>query len=105
SVARGAPPPLADQPMHASVDAFIVRYIARYPITSNPIDRAVPRTDCMADSIVSQFKSGSLSRAISSTCLAVTVPTFVLFGTPEPLAILAARLSRTAAGGVLVMNV
>ena len=30
------------------------------------------------------FKSGIFSFAISSTCLAVTVPTFVLFGSAEP---------------------
>ena len=73
-------------------------------MTSSPIDRAVPRTDCIADSIESVFRSGSLSLAISATCFAVTVPTFVLFGSPEPFAMLAARLSSTAAGGVFVMN-
>jgi hypothetical protein len=46
-----------------------------------------------------------LSSAISRTWARVTVPTFVRFGTPEPLASPAARLSRIAAGGVLVMNV
>src|SRR6185503_14379143 len=45
------------------------------------------------------------SLAISSTCLAVTVPTLFLFGSADPLAMLAARLSSTGAGGVLVMNV
>jgi len=37
---------------------------------------------------------------MSSTCFAVTVPTFVLFGSAEPLAMLAARFNSTAAGGV-----
>ena len=35
----------------------------------------------------------------------VTVPTFVLFGSADPFAMFAARLSSTAAGGVFVMKV
>src|SRR5262249_39923742 len=73
-------------------------------ITSRPIERAVPRTERIADSTDSQFRSGSFSLAISATCFAVTVPTLSLFGTPDPLAMFAARLSSTAAGGVFVMN-
>ena len=69
------------------------------------IEDAVPRTDRIADSTESQFKSGSFCLAMASTCLAVTVPTFVLFGSPDPFAMFAARLSSTAAGGGLVMNV
>src|SRR5947199_6364075 len=76
-----------------------------YPTTSNPIDRAVPDTVLIAASSDSAFRSGIFSLAISSTCFAVTVPTFVLFGSADPLAMFAARFSSTAAGGVLVMNV
>src|SRR5437764_3318703 len=51
------------------------------------------------------LRSGSLSSAISRTCFIDTLPTLFLFGSPEPLSIFAARLSRIDAGGVLVMNV
>src|SRR5215468_1856381 len=77
---------------------------APYPTTSNPIDRAVPATVLIADSRESQLRSGIFSLAISSTCLAVTVPTLVLFGSADPFAMFAARLSRTGAGGVFVMK-
>ena len=73
--------------------------------TSRPIERAVPDTVRTADSIESVLRSGIFSLAISSTCLAVTVPTLFLFGTADPLARLAARFSSTDAGGVLVMKV
>src|SRR5690606_26898702 len=73
-------------------------------MTSTPIDRAVPRTEAIAASTESVLRSGSFSRAISSTCLLVTVPTFVFGGSPDPLAMLAARLSRTGTGGVFVTN-
>src|ERR1051326_3652844 len=76
-----------------------------YPITSRPIERAVPRTVLIAASSDSAFKSGSFVFAISSTCFAVTVPTLFLFGSADPFAMLAARFNSTAAGGVLVMNV
>src|SRR5581483_2844800 len=76
-----------------------------YPITSSPIDRAVPRTVLIAASSDSAFKSGIFVLAISSTCFAVTVPTLFLFGSADPLAMFAARFSSTAAGGVLVMKV
>jgi len=70
-----------------------------------PIERAVPSIVLIAASRVAAFRSGSLVLAISSTCARVTLPTFFLFGSPEPLAIPAALISRIAAGGVLVMNV
>ena len=69
-----------------------------------PIDRAVPATMATAASRVFAFRSGILTPAISSTCCRVTVATFVRFGSPEPLAMLAARFSSTAAGGVFVMK-
>ncbi len=46
-----------------------------------------------------------LSLTISMTCLRVTLPTFSLLGTLEPEAMPAAFLSRTEAGGDLVMKV
>ena len=70
-----------------------------------PIDRAVPATVLYAASTDSQFRSGILSLAMSSTCFFVTVPTLFLFGSFDPFARFAARLSRIDAGGVLVMNV
>src|SRR5438874_9598394 len=76
-----------------------------YPITSIPIDRAVPRTLLMAASTDAAFRSGIFCLAMSSTCLSVTLPTLSLLGAPEPLAIPAARLTRIAAGGVLVIKV
>ena len=75
------------------------------PGTSSPIDRAVPSTVLTAASSDAAFRSGILVLAISSTCFFVTLPTLVLFGTPEPFGIPAALSSRMAAGGVLVMNV
>src|SRR5439155_6119837 len=75
-----------------------------YPITSKPIERAVPATVRIAASSDWQFRSGSFVFAISSTCFAVTVPTLFLFGSAEPLAMFAARLRRIDAGGVLVMK-
>src|SRR4249920_2872235 len=74
------------------------------PTTSIPMDRAVPSTDLTAAARSTVFRSTSLSLAISSTCFFVTLPTFVLFGTPEPFSSFAAFLSRTEAGGVFVMN-
>ena len=65
----------------------------------------MPRTLFIADSTEAAFKSGIFCLAISSTCLAVTLPTLSLFGAPEPLAMPAARFSRIEAGGVLVMKV
>src|SRR5436190_22025874 len=76
----------------------------RQPITSMPIDRAVPAIVLYADSSVSAFRSGILSFAMSSTCFLVTVPTLVLLGSFEPFARFAARFSRIDAGGVFVMK-
>src|SRR5579864_472009 len=76
-----------------------------HPITSRPMERAVPAIVLTADSSESQLRSGIFSFAISSTCFAVTVPTFVLFGSADPLAMFAARFSSTGAGGVFVMKV
>src|SRR6202035_2862732 len=58
-----------------------------------------------ADSRLEVFKSTSLVRAISSTCLRVTLPTLVRFGSAEPLTIPAARFSNSEAGGVLRIKV
>src|SRR5215831_9431762 len=51
------------------------------------------------------FRSLRLVLTMSITCLRVTLPTLVLLGSFEPAAMFAAFLSRTAAGGLLVMNV
>ena len=67
-----------------------------------PIERAVPLMLLMAVSTEAAFRSGIFCVAISRTCFSVTLPIFSLFGVPEPLAIPAAFISRTAAGGVLV---
>src|SRR5579863_12909 len=72
---------------------------------STPIERAVPLTLRIAASTSKQFRSGILIFAISSTWAAVILPTFVLCGSAEPLAMLTARLISTGTGGVLVMNV
>ena len=66
---------------------------------SKPIDLAVPAIILKAASLSTAFKSFFLVSTISITCFFVTFPTFSLLGTPEPLAILAAFFSRTAAGG------
>src|SRR2546423_406081 len=52
-----------------------------------------------------QLRSLLFVLTISITCLRVTLPTFVLLGSFDPAAILAAFLRRTAAGGLLVMKV
>ena len=65
-----------------------------YPMTSMPMDRAVPATDLTAASSDSQLRSGSFVFAISSTCFLVTVPTLFLFGSADPLARFAARFNR-----------
>src|SRR5215469_17519883 len=67
--------------------------------------RAVPETTRNAASSLVAFMSFILSLTISRTCLRVTFPTFSLFGSFDPAVIPAAFLSRTEAGGDLVMNV
>src|SRR5467141_2687248 len=67
--------------------------------------RAVPITVRTADSRLVVLRSTSLIFAISSTCFFVTLPTLLRFGSAEPLAMLAARFSRTEAGGVIRMTV
>src|SRR5580692_7803848 len=73
-------------------------------LTVRPIDRAVPSMIFSAASIVVALRSGILVWAISRTCAGVTEPTFVVSGSPLPLATPAAFLSSSAAGGVLVTN-
>src|SRR5579863_6273788 len=69
------------------------------------MERAVPLTLRMAAATSKQLRSGILILAISSTCFSVILPTLVLCGSGEPLAILTARLISTGTGGVLVMKV
>src|SRR5256885_13072223 len=59
---------------------------ARYPTTSIPIERAVPRTVLIAESSDVVFRSGIFCFAMSSTCFAVTVPTLLRFGSADPFA-------------------
>src|SRR5579863_771630 len=75
------------------------------PVTSMPIERAAPATIASAASIVSQLRSGILSSAILRTWARVTLPTFCLFGVPDPFSTPASFFNNTAAGGVFVMNV
>src|SRR5262245_12663900 len=74
-------------------------------MTSMPMLRAVPSTMRIAASMLVVLRSTSLVCAISRTCCFVTRPILSLCGTAEPFAMPAARLSSTAAGGVLTMNV
>ena len=67
--------------------------------------RAVPSTIRIAASTSAAFKSSSFVSAISLTCSVVTVPTFLVFGSPEPKSIPAACFNKIEAGGVLVSNV
>ena len=67
--------------------------------------RAVPSTTRIAADRSDAFKSGIFVFAMSSTCCFVTLPTFSLFGVPEPFGTPAAFSSSTAAGGVFVMKV
>ena len=67
--------------------------------------RAVPAIILIADSTSAALRSGIFKVAISRTWSWEIFATFVLFGTPEALSIPAAFLSKTAAGGVFVINV
>src|SRR5688572_4808259 len=70
-----------------------------------PMLRAVPEMVRNAASSLVAFMSLSFVFTISRTCLRVTLPTLSLFGALAPEAMPAAFLSRTDAGGDLVMNV
>src|SRR5581483_2986552 len=91
--------------MNRSVVDLGRRMAGDYPMTSIPMERAVPRMLLIADSTDAAFRSGIFCLAMSSTCFAVTLPTLSLLGAPAPFAIPAARLRRIEAGGVLVMKV
>src|SRR5580658_9160090 len=100
------PAPISLQQNQRSLDGQMRPSLPKtYPTTSMPIDRAVPRMLLIAVSTDAALRSGIFCFAISSTCLAVTLPTLSLFGVPEPLAMPAARFNRIEAGGVLVMKV
>ena len=58
----------------------LLSVLAHQSTTSSPIERAAPATIIMADSIVSQLRSGILSSAILRTCALVTLPTLFRFG-------------------------
>ena len=67
--------------------------------------RAVPLIISMAISTEFALRSFILSSAISFKSALVTLPTFSLLGSPDPLGTPAFFFRRTAAGGVFVMNV
>src|SRR5947199_6293736 len=56
-------------------------------------------------SSVRAFRSLAFVFTMSMTCLRVTLPTLVLFGSLDPAAMFAAFFKRTAAGGLFVMKV
>ena len=75
------------------------------PPTVMPIERAVPAMIFSAASIELAFRSAIFTCAISRSWAVVTVPTFVLCGSPLPFSTPAAFLISSGAGGVLVMKV
>src|SRR2546423_7986037 len=72
----------------------------RQSTISRPIWRAVPAMTRKPASSLREFRSLPFSFTMSITCLRVTLPTFVLFGSLEPAAMFAAFFKRTAAGGL-----
>jgi hypothetical protein len=70
-----------------------------------PIDLAVPAMILAAASMSLAFRSSFLVSAISRTWSQVTLATWVLCGSPEPLGTPAALSSSLAAGGVFRANV
>ena len=70
-----------------------------------PMLRAVPSIILAAASMSLAERSAILISAMSRTWSRVTRPTVSRFGVPEPFSIPAALRSRSAAGGVLRMNV
>ena len=74
---------------------------SHYATTSMPMFRALPLMMEMALSMLPlQFRSGILMVAISSTCAAVTFPTFTFCPLAEPALMPARSFSRKEAGGV-----
>jgi len=59
----------------------------------------------IAVSIVAALRSGIFNSAIFFTCFFETLPILLRFGSPDPFSSFAAFRSRTAAGGVFVINV
>ena len=70
-----------------------------------PMLRAVPAIVFSAASTDIAFMSLIFCSARARSCLRVIVPAVLRFGVPEPLSTPAALRSRSAAGGVLRMNV
>src|SRR5437879_1068684 len=70
-----------------------------------PMLRAVPSTIRIAASMFSVLRSTSFVWAISRTCCRLTLPILSLCVIADALAIPAARLSRTAARGVVTTHV
>src|ERR1041384_8495353 len=70
-----------------------------------PMFRAVPSIVLIAASRLVVFKSGIFVLAISSILAREILPTFSLFGLPDPFSTPAAFFNRSAAGGVFVSKV
>src|SRR5205814_7954681 len=83
----------------------LLAVFAHQSTTSTPIERAAPATIAIADSIVSQLRSGILISALLRICARVTFPTLLRFGCPDPFSSPASFFKRIAAGGVLRMKV
>src|SRR5262245_40089270 len=75
------------------------------PEISRPRARAVPSTVFSAAAKSLAVRSRILISAISRICVRVTFPTFSFPGSVEPFSLPSAFLSRTDAGGVLVIKV
>ena len=70
-----------------------------------PMLRAVPAITRQAASSLCELRSAIFAFAISRTCLRVTLPTLLRFGSALAVAMPAAFFSSALAGGDLVMNV
>src|SRR5438270_2991045 len=81
--------------------AFIIYHYS----TVRPMLRAVPSMVLIAASRLVVFRSGIFILAISSSLAREILPTFSLFGLPDPFSTPAAFFNRSAAGGVFVSNV
>src|ERR1700690_4206102 len=68
----------------------VVALAGHQALTSTPIERAVPAMMCIAASTSLAFRSGSFVSAIWRSWVRLIVPTFMRFGSPEPLSMLSA---------------
>src|SRR6185312_6494398 len=90
-----------DRAARLAVPLAVLRHQAS---TSTPMERAVPAITSIAWSTSRAFRSGIFVSAIDRSWARDRRPTFVRFGSLEPLSSRSASLIRTAAGGVFVMK-